>query len=140
MTYPYTTRKIFSNQDWRFIMAFPDQGEVIKCLKEMREAFAAMFRAVYETSAWETLDAFELEMERLRIEPGFGVRCQELINKLEGKNAQRSPAADIGHDKEPGACQNLGNSEEHSLHDTGKGDPEAEASRPPHRKPSHAGG
>jgi hypothetical protein len=54
--------------------------------KEMRDACAACFRVIASNNLTEEL---EEELVRTEIEPGFGVRCQNLIKKLEKKNLER---------------------------------------------------
>ena len=57
-----------------------DKAEIIACLKEMREACAACFRVIYLRGLTEALEA---EMLSTAVKDGFGVRCQDLIKKLE---------------------------------------------------------
>jgi hypothetical protein len=54
--------------------------EVLPILKEMRDACAACFRVIASNNL---VKEFEEELVRKKIKPGFGVRCQDLIKKLE---------------------------------------------------------
>ncbi len=54
--------------------------EIINSLKEMREVTALCFRII---EAYSLVDVLELRLKRLKIKDGFGIRCQELISKLQ---------------------------------------------------------
>ncbi len=58
-----------------------ERMEIIACLKEMREACAACFRVIYSGHLSHDLGK---ELTVLKIKDGFGIRCQELIRKLQG--------------------------------------------------------
>ena len=58
-----------------------EKQEIIDCLKEMREVCAACFRVIDNASMGVVL--LEYELNKLGIKGGFGLRCQNLIKKLE---------------------------------------------------------
>ena len=57
-----------------------NKKEVLLVLKEMRNACAVCFRVIASNNL---VKEFEEELVRTKIKPGFGVRCQNLIKKLE---------------------------------------------------------
>ena len=57
-----------------------NKAEIIACLKEMREACAALMRVCAIAGVID--DAIE-ESHRSGVRDGFGVRCKELIERLE---------------------------------------------------------
>lgn len=58
-------------------------NEILSVLREMRESMAACFRIMGECGD-ETLPIkLQSELHALGIAPGFAVRCQDLISKLE---------------------------------------------------------
>lgn len=57
--------------------------EIIKTLKEMREACAACFRVISNNESMVLL--LDAHLKEIGVEDGFGVRCQDLIYKLEQK-------------------------------------------------------
>jgi len=54
--------------------------EVLPILKEMRDIYAICFRVIAYNNL---IEEFEKELVRIKIKPGFGIRCQNLIKKLE---------------------------------------------------------
>jgi hypothetical protein len=63
-------------------MRHPDGPEILACLKTMREVCAAGFRIAADHGLGECLGD---ELMSLGIEAGFGVRCQDLIARLEAE-------------------------------------------------------
>jgi uncharacterized protein YqfB (UPF0267 family) len=60
--------------------------EIIKTLKEMREACAACFRVISNNESMVLL--LDAHLKEIGVEDGFGVRCQDLIEKLEQKGGK----------------------------------------------------
>jgi len=57
--------------------------EIITILKEMRNACAACFRVVHDGKLSLQL---EKELNKSKIQYGFGLRCQKLIDRLDRIN------------------------------------------------------
>ena len=58
-----------------------DKKEIIGVLKEMWAANAACFRVIVFQNG--LVDELEVEYKRIGVKDGFGLRCQNLIDKLE---------------------------------------------------------
>lgn len=67
----------------------PTKKEILDSLVEMRRACAACFRVIYKGNPMgDLVDELEAELRRIKLQPGFGTRCQELIGALQEDRQQ----------------------------------------------------
>jgi hypothetical protein len=60
-----------------------NKKEILLVLKEMRDACAACFRVIGMDH--KSVRLLNVALKEAKIKEGFGMRCQELIKKLERK-------------------------------------------------------